>query len=301
MSAPFAEFLTKIVSVPESAVEDGYETGVPRVFLLFGKSSVDNAVDSLVVATDNGVDIFRTSGAAFNLQNSDASLHQFVHKADCLQVFRAHYVLVVNLEFNIALSVFYDISSTANLHARTSVCAAVHVVQTEIALARDCHAQCSVAEHLDANKLALRSADILFDNLIVNLANLLQVEFARKNNYIGKLCIELKCLDVRDVQLGRKMNLLTNLVAISHHCYIRCDYSRNFGLLCSINNLTHEHKILTVDNSINSQITLQSIILTNLSHLFQVVNRESAGRMRSHVQVFYTKINRICSCFYCRC
>ena len=100
---------------------------------------------------------------------------------------------------------------SAHLCTTSSVGRTVVFMQAHIALARNCHAQCSMGKHLYADELALRSTDLLGYDLLVYLFHLIHVQLACQYHHIGKLSIELQCLDVGDVELSGKMHLNARL------------------------------------------------------------------------------------------
>ena len=59
-----------------------------------------------------------------------------------------------------------------------------------------------MAEHLNTYQSAFRSAYILLNYLLVNLGHLVQIQFTGQYHHIGKLSVELECLDVAYVELG---------------------------------------------------------------------------------------------------
>ena len=153
-----------------------------------------------------------------------------------------------------------------------------------------------MAEHFDANQLALRAFDLFLLDYVVDFTHLLQVEFTSQHHHIGKTSIEFQRLSITDIELGRKMHFLTYLVTIRHHCYIGCNHRTDACFLGRIDNGTHQFHIFIIDNRIDSEITLDTMFITNLSDFTQIVNGKRAGRTGTHVQTFNTEIDRIGTC-----
>jgi hypothetical protein len=61
-----------------------------------------------------------------------------------------------------------------------------------------------------------------------------------------------------------------------------------------IYDLTHQFEVLAVDDGVDRQITLNAKTARLLSYTMQVVNRERACRMGSHVQILYAEVHAVC-------
>ena len=149
-----------------------------------------------------------------------------------------------------------------------------------------------MAEHLDADALAPRAADILLVDLTVDLGHLLQAQLARQHHHVGKLGVELQRLNVGDVELGRQMHLQPDAVAIGHHRHVAGDDSADVGLLGGIANLAHGSQVLTIDDGIHREIRLDAVLLARQRNDLQVVDGEVIGRVRPHVQLSDAEIHR---------
>ena len=206
-----------IVAVPEATVEDACQTLVPVVLLLFGESAVEHGLYGLLVALHHRIDVFGTTGTSLNLEHAHACIHHLVDETDGFQVLWAHDVLVVNLQLVARLVVGDGVAAPANLHALAPVGRAVGVVEAHVALARDGHAECSVTEHLDAHGLSAGAADMFLLDVAVDVGHLLHAQLACQHHHVGKLCVELQCLDVRYVELCGEVHLHAHLPAVLHH------------------------------------------------------------------------------------
>ena len=118
-----------------------------------------------------------------------------------LEVFGRHDALVVDCEAVAGLTVGDGVGAAAYLCASAAVGARIHLVQAQIAFARYRHAECSVAEHLDAYQPAVRSAYILVDDGAVYRRHLVKIEFAGEHHHIGPLRVKPHRLYVGDVAL----------------------------------------------------------------------------------------------------
>ena len=158
-----------------------------------------------------------------------------------------------------------------------------------------------MTEHLDTDLFTRGTTDMFFLHLTVDLCHLIHIQLTRQYNYIGELGIKLQGFDVRDVQLGREVHLLPHLITIGHHCHIRGDDCRDTCLLGGVDDLMHQGNILTVDDRVHRQITLDTMRITRLSHLLQIVDGEGRGRMRPHIQLLYTEVDAVSTSLDSRC
>ena len=131
-----------------------------------------------------------------------------------------------------------------------------------------------MTEHLDTDLLARRTADMLLFHLTVDLCHLIHIQLTCQYDDVSELSIETQRLNVRDIQLGRQMHLLAYLITVGHHSHITSNDCRDAGRLRRVDNLVHQRDILTVDNRVDGQVALDSMLTTGLRHLLQIVNGE---------------------------
>ena len=293
---PLAQRLSLIVAIPETAIEDGSQSLVPRVLLLLGESTVKHRLDGLLIAVDNGIHIFRSARATFYFKYAHTRPHHAVNETDGLQVLGRHDVFVVYLQFCSRLAIRHNIAPTANLHTGATIGRPTGVVQTHIALTADGHTECSVTEHFYTHQLTLRTTNVLLLYLPVDIGHLIEIQLTRQHHHISKLGIELQCLDVRDVQLRRQVHLYAYLATILHHRHIRCDDGCDVGLLGGIHNLVHQLDVLTIDDGVHRQIRLHILRLTLGCDVSQIVYGEMVGRVRTHIQLLNAEIDASCPC-----
>ena len=94
---PLSERLSLVVTIPKTAVKDGGELLVPRIFLGLGERAFEHTPDGFLVALHHRVDIFGATCTTFYFENAHAGIHHFVDEAHGFQVFRTHNILVVHL------------------------------------------------------------------------------------------------------------------------------------------------------------------------------------------------------------
>ena len=136
-----------------------------------------------------------------------------------------------------------------------------------------------MTEHLNTNLLAHRTTDILLLYLFVDMLHLIHIQFTSQHRNISKAGIELQRFRIGDIQLGRKMNLLAHFITIAHHSHITCDDSRDASLFGSIDNLLHRGNIIIIDNGIDGEISLDTMLIAGSSDLTQVIDGKMIGRM----------------------
>ena len=143
-------------------------------------------------------------------------------------------------------------------------------MQAHIAFSTDGHAEGTVTEHLDTNLLARRTTDMLGLYLSIDLGHLLHVQLAGEHNDIGKLSVEAQRLDVGDVQLCGEMHLLPHPITIGHNGHVGSYHGRDTRLFGSIDDLVHQRDVLTIDDGVHRQVTLDAMLTTGGCHLLTV-------------------------------
>ena len=88
------------------------------------------------------------------------------------------------------------------------------VVEAEVAFAGDGHAQRPMGKHLKSDEFPRRTGYVLVLNGFRNPFDLVQVQFPGKDHHIREARPEPQCLDVRDVELGRRMDFKTDFPAV---------------------------------------------------------------------------------------
>ena len=123
--------------------------------------------------------------------------------------------------------------------------------------------------------------------------HLFQIQLTRQDDNIGKTGIEFQCFRIGNVELCGKMHLLSDAVGIVHSCHIGRNDRWNFRLLRRIDNLAHQRQVFPINNRIDGQIALNTVLTTKRNDLAQIVCRKVIGRARTHIQSFDTEIDRI--------
>ena len=100
--------------------------------------------------------------------------------------------------------------------------------------------------------------------------------------------------------MSGKVYLLPYLTGIVHHRHISCNHRRDSGFLGCIDNGMHQWNIFIIDNRVDRQVTFHPVFITRTGDLPQIINRKRIGRTGTHVQVFYTEIDRIGTCLNSR-
>ena len=96
------------------------------------------------------------------------------------------------------------------------------------------------------------------------------------------------------------MHLLPDAIRVTHSGYIGGDNGGDTRILSGIYNLPHQRKILTINNRINREITLDTMFAANSDDLTQILRREIIRRARTHIQSFDTEINGVGPSLYSR-
>ena len=148
-----------------------------------------------------------------------------------------------------------------------------------------------MAEHLYAHEFAFWSAHLLLLNLSVDFCHLVHVEFACEHHHVGKLCIELQCLYVADVELCGEVYLYAHLSTIGHHCHVAGYDRRHVGFVCCVDDLAHGVEVFAVDYGVDGEVALHAVVVAGGCYLFQVVDGEVVGRVGAHVELSYAEVH----------
>ena len=297
---PLGNGLAQVIAVPETTIEDTSQPLVPfvqsRQEHLSAQFGVGQRVDGFTVAAHHRVHILRTTSPAFYLEHTHTCIHHLVDETDGFQILRRHNVTVLDVQFRACLHILHRVAPTAELHALATVGRTAPVALAQVAFAADGHAEGAMAEHLDAHRLSTRTANAVSFDGIVDFRHLLHVQLTCQNHHIGKLRIETQSLRITDVQLRAQVDFLPNLTAIKHHRHIAGNDSTDASLVGSIQNPAHQLQILTIDNGVHRQVTLNPETARLLGNTAQIVDGKRAGRVRTHVQVLNAKVNTVGTC-----
>ena len=198
--------------------------------------------------------------------------------------------IVLRMYLAVSRQSLHLIPPAAYLHALTTVGAAIGIVQRQVTLAADSHAEGSVTEHFYADRLAIGAADALGNGLFVDCSHLVHTQFARQYHHVGKLSIEPERLDIGDIELCGEVNLLPHLAAIHHHSHVRGYDSRDLRLLCSVYYLTHLLQILAIDDGVDREIGLHAPLPAGLRYLLQVADGKRGSGVSTHVQLLNAEV-----------
>ena len=97
------------------------------------------------------------------------------------------------------------------------------------------------------------------------------------------------------------MHLDTLFDAILHHRHVARDDRRDACLASCIHDLVHRRNVAVVDNRVHRQIGFHTLFATDFSDFAQVVDGEMIGRVRPHIQLSDTEINRVGTSLDGRC
>ena len=271
---PFAQALPQIVAVPESAVENLCQTCIPLRNFLCAVAAVADSLEGFRIAFDGSGDILRTAGAPFDFEYTHAGVDHAVEEVDGLEVFGRHDVFVVDLELIACLKVGYLIAPATYLRACAAVGAGVHLVKAEVAFAAHRHAQCAVAEHLNADRLAFGTGDVFGVYGVVDVAHLLKIQFAGEHDNVGELCVEAHSLRIGYVALRGYVNFDSMTAAAAYRRDVGSDYGRDARFGGGRNDGVDASEVVVVDNSVDCQVSAHAVFVASPYNFAQVVEGE---------------------------
>ena len=132
--------------------------------------------------------------------------------------------MVLDLQFFAGIFVPDLVSPAADLATASPVCRTVRVVQAQVAFAGDGHAECTVREHFDFDRFAVRTADIPLENAAADRLHLREAQFACQYHHVGILRVKCDRFDVRHVQLRGDVDFETDRSGVENRRLIRCDH-----------------------------------------------------------------------------
>ena len=141
-----------------------------------------------------------------------------------------------------------------------------------------------MAEHLNAHGLARGARDALAVDRGADVRHLPQRQLAREHDDVGKLRVKAQSLDVRDVELRREVHLDAELPAALHDRNVGCDDGRDARGLRGRDDFAHGGKVTVVDDGVDGEVAFDAMLAAEGRDLIQVVDREAARRVRSHVE-----------------
>ena len=132
---------------------------------------------------------------------------------------------------------------------------------------------------------------MLFLDVPIDRSDLLHVQFACQNDYVGELGIELQCLGVGDVELGGKMHLLTNRIGILHDRDVGRDDRIDSHFMGLVHDLTHERQVFGVHDRVHREIGLYARLTAGSHDSCHIVGRKIDRTTGTHIQVLDTEID----------
>ena len=142
---------------------------------------------------------------------------------------------------------------------------------------------------------------MLLDDVTVDVSHLLHVQFTGQHNDIGKLRIKAQCLNIRDVQLRRKVNFHWKWEVAStilHDGHVTGDDGRNTGLAGRIDDVVHLRDVLAIDDSVHRQVRLHAMLTADGRNITEVVDGKCRRRPSTHVQFLDAEVDRVGTSLY---
>ena len=215
---------------------------------------------------------------------------------DGLQVLGRHDVFVLHLKLVVGLQIGHTVAPAAYLGAGSAVGARVHLMQAQIALARDSHAESSVAEHLEAHEIAMRAADIVAHDGIAYGGYLLHIELTGQHHHVGPLRVESHRLDIAHIDLSGDMHLHPYRTGIHDGRHIAGDNGRDAAVAHGTDHLAASLELGVIDNGVDREIGLHSGLAAYRGDVAEIVEGEVDRRARPHVEPLDSEIYRISPC-----
>ena len=271
----------------------------PALDFLLAVGAVGDSIDSLAVAFGDGADIVGAAAAPLDFEHSDTGLEDFIKEPNGAEVFGRHDVLVVNFQLKVALLVFDDVATAAELETGTTVGRIVVVVEGEVAFARDGHAECAVGEDLNLDEFAAGSANVVVADELGNLGHLGQGELACGNDDVGEAGVVADSLDVGDVALGGDVHLDANLVSIGDDGHVGSNNGTDARGLCGFEQAVHLLDFTVVDDGVDGEVGADAGLGGGADDGREVVDGEVGCGAGAHVEFADAEIDCVGTALNC--
>ena len=291
--APLAGPGSHVIAAPESPVEDGPKPLFPLLRPFGRVRPLLDRPQRLVVTLDDPLHIVGRAGAPLDLQHANARIEKPVQKVDRTEVFGRHDIFVVDDQLLAALAVPDRIGAAAYLATASPVGRMRRLVQAQVALARDGHAERPVREHLDTERLALGPPQIARADAVGNRAHLSEAQLACQHDDIGVLRVKGDGLDIRQIELSGYVHLQPDAAGVENGGLIRRDHGIDPLAPGPVHDPAHLGQILVVEDRIDGQVSLDPVPSGLRDDARQVVERKVERRTRPHVELLDAEIDRI--------
>lgn len=122
-----------------------------------------------------------------------------------------------------------------------------------------------MGEHLDFDQLALRAADVVLDDLAVDGGHLFERELAGQHHRVGPLGEEADRLGVRDVALGRDVDLDPHAPCVEDCGEVGGDDGVDPLGAGAVDDGVHVGHLILVDHRVDRQVGLHAVLVGRLT------------------------------------
>ena len=189
------------------------------------------------------------------------------------------------MELVAGVQVSHFVAAAANLEAGAPVGRCAVGVKAEVAFAGNRHTESAVGEHFYAHELPAGALDALFDDGLVDVLNLVEVELTREHDHVRPLGIEAQGLNIGDGQLGGDVHLQPYAAAILDGRHIGGYNGVHARCLCGVEGFAHRVKVLLIKDYVESKVALDPRLAADSDDLREVFGAEVIGRMAAHIEL----------------
>ena len=152
----------------------------------------------------------------------------------------------------------------------------------------------------DPDRLAGRAADVLTYDGVVDLPDLIEIEFAGQHDDIGKLGVETQGFGIGDRQLRGDMDFQTDFAAVHYRRHVGSDDRvHSCGGGC-IQGLAHRLEILLIEDYVEGHVALDPGLAADAHDLGKVFRAEIVCRVAAHIQMPHPEVDGVRSALYGR-
>ena len=139
-------------------------------------------------------------------------------------------------------------------------------------------------------QIARRPLYLLLFYLLAYLFDLSQTQLAAHHHRICKHRVEAYGFYISNIYLGRNMHLHPYLPCIGNYSLIHSDYRCKPSFFSGIKQRFNDRKVVIVNNSIEGEVSANTLRSTTACYLIKVSNSKVDARPCPHIQLVYPKI-----------
>ncbi len=153
-------------------------------------------------------------------------------------------------------------------------------------------------EHLDLQQFALRAADPLVADRVADAGHLVERQLAGQHRHVGPLRVETRRRGVRDVALGRNVDLDAQFACGEYGRHVRGDHGIDPLAAGPFEQRAERRHLVVVDDGIDREVGADPCVVRRAYDAGEVLFGEVGGRVGAHVERPHAEIYGVGSGLY---